>query len=107
MSETERQTRRYPRWPVSIDCEVQGASGHSSMRLSELSVGGCFVDTRTMFSEGTPVTVTAMFPGAELTLTGRVLYVLEGYGFGVGFDPLSDAMREQLEDLLRQAGESR
>lgn len=103
----DRQQRRYPRWPVSIDCEVGGASGRSSMRLSELSVGGCYVDTRTMFAEGTPVTITAMFPDTELTFTGRVLYVHPGYGFGVGFDPLSDATREQLEEFLRQAGQAR
>jgi hypothetical protein len=103
----DRQTRRYPRWPVSIDCEVEGASGRSTMRLSELSAGGCYVDTRTMFAEGTPITIKAMFPAAELTFTGRVLYVQPEYGFGVGFDPLPDATREQLEEFLRQANQAR
>ena len=99
----DRQPRRYPRWPVSIDCEVEGAATSASMRLSELSVGGCYVDTRMVFSDGTPVTIKAMFPGADLTFTGKVLYAQPGYGFGVGFDPLPDPVREKLEDYLKQA----
>lgn len=77
------------------------------MRLSELSVGGCYVDTRTQFSEGSPITITAMFPGADLVLTGRVLYVQPGYGFGVGFDQLSDDTRKQLEEFLERASSER
>ena len=103
----DRKERRYPRWPVSIDCEVEGSSGRASMRMSELSIGGCYVDTRTQFSEGTPVTITAMFPGADLVLTGRVLYAHPGYGFGVGFDSLPDPVRKQLEEFLKQASHDR
>ena len=94
--------RRYPRQPVSIDCQVEGASGHASLRVSELSLGGCFVDTRTQFAAGTPVTIRAMFPTGELVFTGRVLYEQQGYGFGVAFDPLPDGTREQLEKFLGQ-----
>jgi hypothetical protein len=82
---------------------VEGAATSASMRLSELSVGGCYVDTRMTFSEGTPVTIRAMFPGADLTFTGKILYAHPGYGFGVGFDPLPDPVREKLEDYLKQA----
>jgi hypothetical protein len=103
----ERQPRRYARWPVAIDCEVEGASGRASMRLSELSLGGCFVDTRTLFTEGMATTIVAFFPGGELTLPGRVLYVQPGYGFGVGFDALPDSTRERLEAFLRQAESDR
>ena len=103
----DRQTRRYPRWPVASECEVEGASGRSSMRLSELSAGGCFVDTRTLFTEGMATTIIAFFPSGELTLPGKVLYVQPGYGFGVGFESLSDSTREQLEAFLRQADSDR
>jgi hypothetical protein len=71
--------------------------------MSELSIGGCYVDTRTQFSEGTAITITAMFPGADLVLSGKVLYTQQGYGFGVGFDPLPDTTRQQLEEFLKQA----
>ena len=95
--------RRYPRHPVSIECEVEGASGHASLRLSELSAGGCYVDTRTQFSVDTAVTIRAQFPAGELVFTGRVLYVQPGYGFGVAFDALTDSTRQQLDAFLQQA----
>jgi hypothetical protein len=107
MNEDRQPLRRYPRWPVSIDCDVEGTSGHSSMRLSELSIGGCYIDTRMAFAEGASVTITALFPGGDLTFTGRVIYVHPGYGFGVGFDPLSDATREKLEEFLKHAQQAR
>jgi hypothetical protein len=101
----QRSQRRHPRWPVSIDCQVEGASVGSSMRLSELSVGGCYVDTRVDFRQGTPVTITAAFPASEVVFTGTVLYVHSGYGFGVGFDALAEQTREELEEFLRRSGE--
>lgn len=97
-----RIARRHPRCPVSIDCQVDGASVGSSMRLSELSVGGCYVDTRVDFREGSRVTITAAFPSAELVFTGKVLYVHAGYGFGVEFDRLADPTREGVEEFLRR-----
>ena len=92
--------RRYPRLPVSIDCQVEGASGHASLRVSELSLGGCYVDTRMQFGVDTPMTIRAAFPTGEAVFTGRVIYEQAGYGFGVAFDALSDSTREQLENFL-------
>jgi PilZ domain-containing protein len=92
--------RRYPRLPVSIDCEVDGASGHASLRVSELSLGGCFVDTQVQFLVGAPVTIRASLPGGELVFEGRVLYTQAEYGFGVAFDPLSAPTRARLEEFL-------
>jgi hypothetical protein len=92
--------RRHPRLPVSIDCQVEGASGHASLRVSELSLGGCYVDTRRQFGAGAPVTIRAAFPTGEAIFTGRVIYELAGHGFGVAFDELSDSTREHLENFL-------
>lgn len=92
--------RRYPRSPVSIECQLEGVSAGASLRLSELSVGGCYVDTRTDFRPGERVTITAAFPSAELEFRGTILYVHSGYGFGVAFDTLAPNTREQLEKFL-------
>jgi hypothetical protein len=98
--------RRYPRLPVSIDCLVEGASGHASMRVSELSLGGCYVDTRMQFGANSPITIRAQFPSGEIVFTGRVLYEQPGYGLGVAFDPLSDSTREQLQKFLGPGNEA-
>ena len=94
--------RRHPRWPVSIDCQVDGLATGLSTRVSELSLGGCFVDTRTAFGTGGRITITAALPSSEVVFTGTVLYVLSGYGFGVGFDALPERTHEQLEEYLRE-----
>lgn len=98
-----RTPRQYPRCPVSIDCQVDGLAAGLSTRLSELSLGGCFVDTRTPFGTGGRITITAALPSSEVVFTGTVLYVLSGYGFGVGFDRLPERTHEHLEEFLREA----
>jgi hypothetical protein len=95
--------RRYARLPVSIDCAIEGASGRASMRVSELSLGGCYVDTRIQFAEGSPVSIRAALPGGEVLLTGRVIYAQPGFGFGVAFDDLADSTRQQLEAFFDQS----
>jgi len=98
-----RTPRQYPRCPVSIDCQVDGLASGLSTRLSELGLGGCFVDTRTAFGTGGRITITAALPSSEVVFTGTVLYVLSGYGFGVGFDTLPERTHGQLEEFLREA----
>ena len=99
------QTRRkYPRCPVSIDCQVDGLATALSTRLSELGIGGCFVDTRTGFGPGGRITITAALPSSAVVFTGTVLYELSGYGFGVGFDALPESTHQQLTDFLGAAG---
>src|SRR5438046_1868538 len=93
--------RRYPRWPVSIDCQVDGLATALSTRLSELGAGGCFVDTRTRFGTGGRITIVAALPSSEIVVTGKVLYELSGYGFGVGFDALPAETHEQLQQFLQ------
>ena len=97
--------RRYPRLPVSVDCQVEGASGHASMRVSELSLGGCYVDTRMQFGADAPITIRALLPTGDVVFTGRVRYEQPGYGCGVAFDPLSDEARERLEAFLQSGNE--
>jgi hypothetical protein len=86
---------------------VDGLSTDLSTRVSELSLGGCFIDTRTAFGTGGRITITAALPSREVVFTGTVLYVLSGYGLGVGFDALSERTHEQLEEYLREAPTSR
>ena len=95
--------RKYPRLPVLVDCRVEGASGRATMRLTDLSPRGCFIDTRMSLPEGTHVTVFAMFGDSEVPLTGRVIPMQSaGYGFGVEFVDLDPTSQQQLEAYIRQ-----
>lgn len=97
--------RRYPRLPVLVECRLDGASGRHEMRMTDLSPGGCFVDTSMSFPEGTRVTLYAQLGDGEVTLPGRVIPVKTGgFGFGVEFVDLDEAAEKQLEAYLQQAG---
>ena len=71
------------------------------MRMSELGMGGCYVDTRMLFAVGMPVTVHSTLGGSEVTMSGRIVYTQPGFGFGVAFDQLPATAAQQLADALR------
>ena len=99
------EQRKFPRLPVLVDCQVEGASGRATMRLTDLSPRGCFIDTRMVLPEGTRVTVAAMLGDAQVQLSGRVIPMqTAGYGFGVEFVDLDEATQQQLEAYIRQVG---
>jgi hypothetical protein len=96
--------RRHPRLPVLVECRVEGASGRSEIRLTDLSRTGCYVDTSMSFPAGTNVTLYAQLGGGEVALPGRVIPLNSGGGFGVEFADLDEAAKKQLDAYLQQAG---
>jgi hypothetical protein len=99
------EKRRYPRLPVLVECQVEGASGRATMRLTDLSPKGCFVDTTMTFPPGPVVTLVATLGEAEVTLAGRVVPMQQsGYGFGIEFTDLDDATQEKLDAYIQKAG---
>jgi PilZ domain len=101
---TETQKRRHPRIPVLVDCRIEGASGRTEMRLTDLSPTGCFVDTAMTFPDGTPVLLYAMLGESEVAIPGRVVNIPSGSGFGfaIDLDQLQDSAREQLEAFIKE-----
>jgi hypothetical protein len=71
-----------------------------SMRLSDISAGGCFVDTAIPVSAGTDVTLRVKIENTALELTGRIVNVQPRLGFGVEFYNLSDDMKRALIDAV-------
>ncbi len=63
---TYPEQRRHPRLPVLVDCRIEGASGRSEIRLTDLSATGCFVDTSMSFPAGAHITVYAMLGESEV-----------------------------------------
>lgn len=88
--------RGHSRLPVFLDCEVDGASGMVQTRISDLSVTGCFVDTRLQIQIGSPLIIRVTIAGSPLTLTGRVVHTQPGIGFGMQFDALPAESRDAI-----------
>lgn len=96
--------RRDERRAVSIQCEIDGMSDKTGMRISDLSMSGCYVDTRlTHVPVGRTVTLRLSAGGYPIEVTGRVAYIHMGMGFGVEFGELPDDVRTYLATLLRRA----
>jgi len=101
------EKRRYPRLPVLVECQVEGASGRATMRLTDLSPKGCFVDTTMTFPPGTLVSLAATLGEADVKLKGRVVSMEQsGYGFGIEFTDLDDATQQQLDAYIEKASSS-
>lgn len=95
--------RRYRRLPVLVDCRVEGASGRTETRLTDLTPVGCYVDTTIAFPAGSTVTLYAALGEGEVPLSGRVIPMQQaGWGFGMEFVDLDAGAQQQLETYYQQ-----
>ena len=76
-------------------------SGRREARISDLSVGGCYIDSIAEVGIGEEVSFELRLPaGTSVPVRGRVAYVLAGNGFGVSFTSLPDESREVIEQMV-------
>ena len=94
--------RKEDRFSYLKEVELQFASGKRSARISDISAGGCYIDTIAQVAVGETMTLhIASSYGQSMPFNGRVAYVLENFGFGVEFVDVTDQQREFLERLVR------
>ncbi len=83
--------------PVILDC----TSGRREVRVSDLSTGGCYVDSIAPVQPEEAVCLRLVLPNDSTeTLYGTVVYVHHGIGFGVQFDEMTPEQRTILEQLV-------
>ncbi|HEY4837621.1 MAG TPA: PilZ domain-containing protein [Candidatus Acidoferrales bacterium] len=77
-----------------------------SARMSELGLGGCYVDTLSPFPAGTLVHVRIIRDGGAFECEAKVVYIHGGFGMGIAFTNMALDQRRMLEnwiaDLLMQ-----
>lgn len=99
------ERRRHARVPAMFEVVWQGAAGRHEARTTDLSLGGCFVDTIAQAAVGEPVTIRLRLPAGDwIELRGEVTYQYPNAGFGVRFTGGSDEDRRRLEWLVRAEG---
>ena len=98
------ERRRGPRYPVTATVEaVDLKSGtRTQARTSDLSRGGCYVDTTSPFPVETTVKMRLRKDTRSFEVEARVVYSLVGMGMGLAF---TGADPEQVEVLQRWIGE--
>ena len=73
----------------------------TTMKISDLSLTGCYIDTRMSARIGAAITIRLVLAGIPLTGSGHVIHAQSGIGFGIRFDPPSEATVERLSAFLR------
>ena len=98
MTDERRQNKRVP---LLVEVMWEAKAGNYEARTSDLSTGGCFVDTIGKVSNGEHIIFKLQLPDGEwMELQGNVTYAYPNVGFGVRFTNLSDANKKTLEKLV-------
>lgn len=85
------------------EIELDFSSGKRLARISDISNGGCYVDSIVSVPVGEPVAFVFTRPGASDTrFTGTVAYILDGFGFGIQFRDLSDEAQNLLNKIISE-----
>ena len=101
------ERRSTPRLTVSLDAVWDGANGNHPARITDLSLGGCYMDTVGEAMTGEIVCFrVSLADGDWLYLEGEVRHHTPKTGFGVRFLELEEQQAEKIEALLKAAHES-
>ena len=97
----DKNRRSDERISTNLPARWDGLSGRNEARIEDLSMGGCFVNTRGRVDIGEVVGIEMKLPSGEwLQLRGEVASYLAGTGFGVLFTFLTEDEQEVLRGLI-------
>ncbi len=99
--------RSKPRLSINLGAEWDSAAGKRSARITNLSEGGCFLDSVGEVRRGEIVGFRVLLPDDDwLYLEGEVRHHTAGEGFGVQFVDLNEEQQAKLKDLILRASAS-
>mgnify|MGYP001262291456 CR=1 FL=1 len=79
------ERRKSRRVPGPFDGGWNGEAGARECRITDISEGGCFIDSMTTNTVGSKVTVEFKLAGSSFRLTSEVVYLDKAQGFAVRF----------------------
>jgi hypothetical protein len=101
MTMMNEERREEERVPVSLEVHWEGASGRHTARISDISLGGCYLDTIGSAVPGEIIGLAIKLPdGDVLDLRGEVAYHLQNLGFSVCFTYLTDEEQYRLSQVI-------
>lgn len=101
------EKRASERVPVNLTTRWHGASGTYNGRVEDLSVTGCFVNTKGAVDQGEIVSLLIQLPsGRWLPMRGKVAFYQQLTGFSLSFSILDDKERETLNELVGQQSQT-
>jgi len=97
------EKRRYTRFICEGGVEVrEGASRGFWGTMSDISLGGCYVQTFSPMPAGTSLVFLIKTHGMEIRGMGKVVAMHPGVGMAIRFEQMEDPDRQRLNDLIAQ-----
>lgn len=97
--------RHSERINIPLEIVLESESGKRDCRISDLSLGGCFVDSIANVIDGEVLGIVLHLPtGQCLKLSGEVVYIYPGFGFGLRFLNPTREEHEQLQKVILTHG---
>jgi hypothetical protein len=99
--EHQVERRRVDRRVVVAECRIEGLSSRASIRVTDLSIHGGYVDTNAHCRPGDRVELTMLLDGHEVSVAGRVIHAQAGVGFGfaINTDDSPESARQRIADF--------
>lgn len=95
------ERRSHARLPVPFEVRLENESASQRARISDISLGGCYVETLAQVSENESVALSVLLPTNDwLALRGEVKMVHPGMGFGLQFTKLPEESAKKLVGLV-------
>jgi CheY-like chemotaxis protein len=102
LSSSAPDRRDLSRKACRLGAEIYRADGAVPHRctLSDISTGGCYVETTEPFAEGTVLTIVVKTLDLKMCVAGKVQSMNRGFGMGVRFSLSTETERRQVQQLL-------
>ncbi len=99
-----RERRAHARFPFTAGAEVLDARSGARLnaRVSDLSRGGCYVDSISPFTVGTEVKLRITKDASSFSSQAKVVYSSVGMGMGLAFTVIEPEQRWILEKWLAE-----
>lgn len=98
-------SRQFNRISIPVEALLESVSGKREARISDLSLGGCFIDSIASVQAGEKLNIRLRLSEDDwLELRGEIAYALPGFGFGIRFLDLSESETLSLEELILAKG---
>ena len=94
--------RKHPRgqWLTEAQIWCRDEDVHWDVRLTDISEGGCFVDTLVPLTEGSPVSLRVQDSQGLMELPGKILYGQPTIGSAIAFEPLQPGQAARIHKIV-------
>jgi diguanylate cyclase (GGDEF)-like protein/putative nucleotidyltransferase with HDIG domain len=99
---SRKNRRMHPRMKCRITIELQPKAGDAPLlgNLTDLSLGGCYVETSAILPPGTTVKIVFSIDDGTLSAEGSVVRIDPGSGIAIQFDEMNREGRESMYRIL-------